>query len=145
MLFRSAWRDAGHPGRGEVMMAFHMFCHPDGKTAVDLAAPHVADYYAAITGATKDWTEGTSSASYALYPEAMKMVHASTMQSQMESGGAWVGSPEEINAIIEKLVDRVGPFEHASMQINFGMLPFEEAQRSMRLFAKDVMPRWRDR
>ena len=71
------------------------------------------DYYAAITGATKDWTEGTSSASYALYPEAMKMVHASTMQSQMESGGAWVGSPEEINAIIEKLVDRVGPFEHA--------------------------------
>lgn len=144
-IYRKAWRDAGHPGRGEVMMAFHMFCHPDGKTAVDLAAPHVADYYAAITGATKDWTEGTSSASYALYPEAMKMVHASTMQSQMESGGAWVGSPEEINAIIEKLVDRVGPFEHASMQINFGMLPFEEAQRSMRLFAKDVMPRWRDR
>src|SRR5262249_50019487 len=26
-LYRKAWRAAGHPGDGEVMVAFHMFCH----------------------------------------------------------------------------------------------------------------------
>src|SRR6266705_2730131 len=28
-LYRAAWRTAGHPGDGEVMLAFHMFCHAD--------------------------------------------------------------------------------------------------------------------
>src|SRR5580692_10149059 len=28
-VYRKAWRDAGHPGDGEVMIAFHMFCHED--------------------------------------------------------------------------------------------------------------------
>ena len=144
-IYRKAWRDAGHPGDGEVMMAFHMFCHAGAGKAIEIAGPPVAAYFAAITGATKDWTEGTSSDAYALYPQAMKMVAASTVQSQIDSGGAWLGSPDEINGIIERLVERVGPFEHASMQINFGELPFDEAQKSMRLFATEVMPRWADR
>ena len=25
-IYRTAWREAGHPGRGRVMLAFHMFC-----------------------------------------------------------------------------------------------------------------------
>ena len=141
-IYRKAWRDAGHPGNGEVMLAFHMFCHRDGKAALDIAGPPVAAYYAAIAGATKDWTEGETSSAYALYPQAMKMLAASTVQSQIETGGAWLGTPDEINRTIENLVERVGPFEHASMQINFGELPFDEAQKSMRLFAKEVMPRW---
>ena len=28
-LYREAWTRAGHPGRGTVMLAFHMFCHQD--------------------------------------------------------------------------------------------------------------------
>ena len=30
-------RDAGHPGAGEVMIAFHMFCDPDGARARTVA------------------------------------------------------------------------------------------------------------
>lgn len=141
-IYRKAWGDAGHPGNGEVMLAFHMFCHADSAKALQIAGPPVAAYFAAIAGATKDWTEGETSSAYALYPEAMKRVAASTVQSQIESGGAWLGTPDEINCNIEKLVERVGPFEHASMQINFGEVPFDEAQKSMRLFAKEVLPKW---
>jgi alkanesulfonate monooxygenase SsuD/methylene tetrahydromethanopterin reductase-like flavin-dependent oxidoreductase (luciferase family) len=28
-IYREAWMQAGHPGRGTVMLAFHMLCHPD--------------------------------------------------------------------------------------------------------------------
>ena len=35
-IYRKAWRDAGHPGDGEVMIAFHMFCHEDAKLAREI-------------------------------------------------------------------------------------------------------------
>src|ERR1700759_3874851 len=31
--YRSAWREAGHTGQGEVMVAFHMYCDEDGDRA----------------------------------------------------------------------------------------------------------------
>src|SRR5213075_2782391 len=31
--YRAAWTSAGHPGEGEVMLAFHMFCDADGDRA----------------------------------------------------------------------------------------------------------------
>src|SRR6202045_3976896 len=35
--YREAWRNAGHPGEGEVMIAFHMFCHEDARLARGIA------------------------------------------------------------------------------------------------------------
>jgi hypothetical protein len=35
-----------------------------------------------------------------------------------------------------------GGFEHASLQVNFNLMPFEAAMASMRLFAREVMPRF---
>src|SRR5581483_10779806 len=37
--YREAWQAAGHPGRGEAMIAFHMFCDADGARARAIAAP----------------------------------------------------------------------------------------------------------
>jgi hypothetical protein len=34
----------------------------------------------------------------------------------------------------------VGGFESASLQVNFGMISRAEAEESMRLFAREVMP-----
>ena len=48
--------------------------------------------------------------------------------------------PDEIKAIIGRVVGAIGKFEHASLQINFGAIELREAQKSMRLFAADVMP-----
>ena len=63
-----------------------------------------------------------------------------TLDTQIEAGGAWVGTPAEIKTIIRRLENTIGKFEHASLQINFGTLDFAEAQKSMRLFAREVMP-----
>jgi hypothetical protein len=38
------------------------------------------------------------------------------------------------------VLQSIGAFEHASLQINFGALDVREAQQSMRLFAAEVMP-----
>jgi alkanesulfonate monooxygenase SsuD/methylene tetrahydromethanopterin reductase-like flavin-dependent oxidoreductase (luciferase family) len=139
-IYRKAWRDAGHPGDGEVMIAFHMFCHEDAKLAREIPRRQFEDYFVALFEAAGEWTQGTASKDYKGYDESIARMKSFTLENQIEARGALVGTPDEIKAIIRRMRDSVGKFEHASLQINFGTLDFAEAQKSMRLFAREVMP-----
>jgi alkanesulfonate monooxygenase SsuD/methylene tetrahydromethanopterin reductase-like flavin-dependent oxidoreductase (luciferase family) len=57
---------------------------------------------------------------------------------------AWVGTPDEIAAQIDRTRAEFGAYEHASLQVNFNMMPLPEARASLRLFAEEVMPRFTD-
>jgi alkanesulfonate monooxygenase SsuD/methylene tetrahydromethanopterin reductase-like flavin-dependent oxidoreductase (luciferase family) len=138
--YRRAWRAAGHPGDGEVMVAFHMFCHEDARLAREIARGPFDAYFHALNESTSDWTKGQTSKDYRDYDKAMAKLAAFTVESQIESGGAWIGTPDEITSIIRRIAETIGAFEHASLQINFAGLDFALAQRSMRLFASEVMP-----
>jgi alkanesulfonate monooxygenase SsuD/methylene tetrahydromethanopterin reductase-like flavin-dependent oxidoreductase (luciferase family) len=138
--YRRAWREAGHAGEGEVMIAFHMFCHEDARAAREIAREPFEAYFRALAEATSDWTKGQTSKDYRDYDKAMAKMAAFTVESQIESGGAWIGTPHEIRSIIRRIVGTMGRFEHASLQINFGNLDAAQARKSMRLFASEVMP-----
>jgi len=142
-IYRQAWRDAGHPGDGEIMIAFHMFCHEDKRRARDLARDAFNAYFKSLAEVTHDWVSGTISKDYPGYRESMAKLETSNLESQIESGGAWIGTPGEIKDIIVKNIAKMGRFEHASLQINFTNLDFGDACRSMELFATDVMPSFR--
>ncbi len=137
--YRAAWRAAGHPGDGDVMVAFHMFCHADAKLAREIARPPFEEYFRALNEAVGEWERG-SSKDYRDYDKSARALRAFTLDGQIESGGAWVGTPDEIRAIIHRVLASIGKFEHASLQINFGTIDVREAQQSMRLFAREVMP-----
>jgi alkanesulfonate monooxygenase SsuD/methylene tetrahydromethanopterin reductase-like flavin-dependent oxidoreductase (luciferase family) len=139
-LYRQAWRAAGHPGDGEAMVAFHMFCHEDARLAREIARGPLEEYFRALNEAVGDWTRGTTSKDYRDYDKSMRRLRSFTLESQIESGGAWIGTPDEIKAIIRRVLVSIGRFEHASLQINYGTIDVREAQRSMRLFASQVMP-----
>jgi alkanesulfonate monooxygenase SsuD/methylene tetrahydromethanopterin reductase-like flavin-dependent oxidoreductase (luciferase family) len=143
--YRDAWRAAGHPGDGEIMVAFHMFCHEDARLARDLSRSAFEAYFHALTEVTEDFVTGPASKDYAGYKESMAKMRAFTLESQIASGGAWIGTPGEIIEIIERGLATMGPYEHASLQINFSDLPRDQAQRSMRLFAERVMPKFAGR
>ncbi len=138
--YRKAWRDAGHPGDGEVMIAFHMFCHEDAKLARDIPRLSFDLYFESLVESAGEWTQGTTSKDYQGYDKSISRMKGFSLEGQIESGNAWVGTPEEIKAIIRRFRDAAGKFEHASLQINFGTLDLAEAQKSMRLFAREVMP-----
>jgi alkanesulfonate monooxygenase SsuD/methylene tetrahydromethanopterin reductase-like flavin-dependent oxidoreductase (luciferase family) len=138
-VYRDAWRAAGHPGNGEVMVAFHMVAHEDGQRARDLAGPPFADYVRLMVAATSDWSS-TQSKDYPNYAASAEQIKELNLDQQIANGAAWVGTPDDIKASIARITDMLGPFEHASLQVNFGMLPFDEAQRSMRLFAAEILP-----
>jgi alkanesulfonate monooxygenase SsuD/methylene tetrahydromethanopterin reductase-like flavin-dependent oxidoreductase (luciferase family) len=140
-MYREAWRAAGHPGNGEVMIAFHMFCHEDAGLARELPRKSFETYFHMISESTRDWWDGSvGSDAYKGYGQSMDKLKTLTLESQIASGGAWVGTPDEIKGIIRHVVDTYGDFEHASLQINFGTIPYDQARSSMRLFAREVMP-----
>jgi alkanesulfonate monooxygenase SsuD/methylene tetrahydromethanopterin reductase-like flavin-dependent oxidoreductase (luciferase family) len=140
--YRDAWRAAGHPGSGEAMIAFHMYCDEDGARARAVAAPLIDAYLVSLADAAADWLDGRTSKDYPGYDKVIAALRASNAAEQMASGAAWVGTPDEIAATIARMAHDFGGFEHASLQVNFNLMPRELAQASMRLFARAVMPRF---
>jgi alkanesulfonate monooxygenase SsuD/methylene tetrahydromethanopterin reductase-like flavin-dependent oxidoreductase (luciferase family) len=140
--YREAWKEAGHPGEGEVMLAFHMFCHEDRAHARVVAGPLLDAYLRSLVEAAGDWLDGPASADYPGYDRMIAKLRETTAADQISSGAAWIGSPDEIIAAIARTREAFGDFEHASLQVNFNLMPLAAAQASMRLFAERVMPRF---
>jgi alkanesulfonate monooxygenase SsuD/methylene tetrahydromethanopterin reductase-like flavin-dependent oxidoreductase (luciferase family) len=140
--YRQAWKAASHAGAGEVMLAFHMYCQPDGEHARAVACPLLDRYLHSLVDAASDWLDGAASHDYPGYDRIIAALRASNAGEQIAAGGAWIGSPAEIAATIDRLRQEFGGFEHASLQVNFNTMPYAAALASLRLFAREVMPRF---
>lgn len=138
--YREAWQRAGHPGRGTVMLAFHMLCHADQAAAEQIARAPLERYLRSLVAAASDWVSGTSSADYRGYDQVIAALSRETFDTQVEKCAAWVGTPERILDTISTYQRQVGGFEIASLQVNFNTVPVAAAEASMRLFGERVLP-----
>jgi alkanesulfonate monooxygenase SsuD/methylene tetrahydromethanopterin reductase-like flavin-dependent oxidoreductase (luciferase family) len=141
--YREAWRSAGHPGQGRVMLAFHMLCAETMEAAVAVARAPLNGYLRSLVDAASDWLTGTRSKDYPGYDKVIAGLEAETFESQLAKHAAWVGTPDSIRDQIAAFSQAVGGFEIASLQVNFNQVPLEPARRSMTLFAERVMPAFR--
>ncbi len=139
-IYRDAWKSAGHPGKGRIMLAFHMLCHEDREEAIRIAREPVDRYFSALADAAREWTTGTESEDYKGYDKIIRILEAENLDTQMEKSSAWVGPPEEMVEVIRDYNEAVGGFDDASMQVNFTSVSYEDAARSMRLFGEKVIP-----
>lgn len=142
-VYRNAWQEAGHSGRGRVAFGFHMFCHQDREEAYRIARPNLDRYLQSLVAAAeKDagWGAGNSSRDYPGYEAIIEKLRAATFDSMLESGTVWVGTPDDISQQVADYRDQAGDFEIASLQVNFHLISAAEAQASVRLFAKSVIP-----
>ena len=143
--YRNAWAAAGHSGSGRVMLAFHMFCAETRAKAVAAAREPLNIYLKSIVDAASDWMSGVSSKDYPNYQRTIEFIAKETFESQVEKGLAWIGTPDDIRRTIATYDAQVGGFESASLQVNFGMIAEPEAEASMTLFAREVMPHLKTR
>ena len=138
--YRAAWKAAGHPGQGKMMLAFHMLAAASNAEAARIARDPLNRYLKSLVAAASDWTTGTSSKDYPGYDKIIEALGRETFESQVEKGAAWVGDPATIRDNIVKYHAQVGGFESASLQVNFNTVGLKDAEASMRLFARDVIP-----
>jgi alkanesulfonate monooxygenase SsuD/methylene tetrahydromethanopterin reductase-like flavin-dependent oxidoreductase (luciferase family) len=139
-LYREAWARAGHPGRGTVMMAFHMFCHEDQATAETIARGPLDRYLQSLVAAASEWIGGKASADYPGYDKVIAGLSRENFDTQVAKCAAWVGTPERIQDTIATYQRQVGGFEIASLQVNFNDMSLSDADASMRLFGAQVLP-----
>jgi alkanesulfonate monooxygenase SsuD/methylene tetrahydromethanopterin reductase-like flavin-dependent oxidoreductase (luciferase family) len=64
-----------------------------------------------------------------------------TMHRILTEGRAFIGSPDTVEQQIRRTFELFGDVE-PSLQMLFGNLPYDVAERSLRLFASEVMPRF---
>jgi alkanesulfonate monooxygenase SsuD/methylene tetrahydromethanopterin reductase-like flavin-dependent oxidoreductase (luciferase family) len=140
-IYRDAWKRAGHPGKGTVMLAFHMFCHEDQATAERIAREPLNRYLRSLVAAASDWLSGETSADYPGYDKIIAMLARDDFDSQVAKCAAWVGTPQRILDTVATYRGQIGDFEIASLQVNFNDITLADAQASMRLFGEAVLPR----
>jgi alkanesulfonate monooxygenase SsuD/methylene tetrahydromethanopterin reductase-like flavin-dependent oxidoreductase (luciferase family) len=117
-----------------------MFCDADGARARAFACPFIDSYLRSLVEAASDWLDGRTSQDYPGYDKVIAKLRESRAADQIGSDAAWIGSPEEIVGQIRRTQAAFGSYEHASLQVNFNMVPLDDALASMRLFAEQVMP-----
>lgn len=139
-LYRDAWRAAGHPGQGRVMIAFHMYCAATDKLAEDDARGPIMNYMRTLAEAAGDWDAGTTSKDYPNHPQLVANLKKITFEKLVANGAVWVGSPARLRDTIADYNEKLGGIEIASLQVNSHTMPVEGAEASMRLFAEQVMP-----
>lgn len=139
--YRDAWKSAGHPGRGRVMLAFHMFCDEDHDRAVEKARDPLNRYLKSLVNSASAWLEGdTSTSAYPGYDKIIAQLDQETFETQTEKHAAWVGTPAELIESISDFNSEIGGFEIASLQVNFNTINYEDAAGAMKLFGEKVIP-----
>jgi alkanesulfonate monooxygenase SsuD/methylene tetrahydromethanopterin reductase-like flavin-dependent oxidoreductase (luciferase family) len=140
--YREAWKKAGHPGNGHVMNTFFMCCMPTREEAMEIGLKASNQHLKGLADAAKEWTTGGGSTKdYPGYDKLIAHVSSDTAERQVEAGSAFIGTPADIIDMIRNYNDKVGGIDSVSLHFTPGNMPVEAAERSLRLFSKDVLPK----
>jgi alkanesulfonate monooxygenase SsuD/methylene tetrahydromethanopterin reductase-like flavin-dependent oxidoreductase (luciferase family) len=140
-LYREARRSAGHAGSGTVMNSFFMCCAEKREAAIEAARGPISGHLKGLLDSAAGWLDGASTKDYPGYDKIIAQLHEETFEQQLEKGFAWVGTPDDIVEMALEYHRKVGGFEIASLHVNPSVMPVGIAERSMRLFSEQVMPR----
>jgi len=139
--YREAWKKAGHPGNGHVMNTFFMCCAPTREEAMAFGLGPCNQHLRGLGDAAKEWLSGASTKDYPGYDKLMQHVLSDSAERQMEAGSAFIGSPSEIAEMIRSYNEKVGGIDSMSLHFAPGDMPVDEAERSIRLFSAEVLPK----
>ena len=140
-IYREAWKAAGHPGDGHVMNTFFMHCADSRDEAMATGLVHCNEHLKGLAEAANEWLTGASTKDYPGYDKLMAHVLSDTAEKQVQGGSAFIGTPADITEMLHNYNDRVGGIDSVSLHFMPGLMPVENAERSLRLFAEVVLPK----
>jgi alkanesulfonate monooxygenase SsuD/methylene tetrahydromethanopterin reductase-like flavin-dependent oxidoreductase (luciferase family) len=139
--YREAWRSAGHPGNGHVMNTFFMYCAPTREEAMATGLGPCNGHLRGLADAAKEWLTGASTKDYPGYDKMMQHVINDSAEAQVAKGSAFIGTPADIVEMIRSFNDKVGGLDSISLHFTPSTMPVDAAERSLRLFSREVMPK----
>ena len=139
--YREAWKKAGHPGSGHVMNTFFMCCAPTRDEAMAAGLGPCNGHLRGLAESATEWLTGASTKDYPGYDKLIAHVSSDTAERQVEAGSAFIGSPADIAEMIRSYNDKVDGIDSVSLHFTPSTMPVEIAERSLRLFSREVMPK----
>jgi alkanesulfonate monooxygenase SsuD/methylene tetrahydromethanopterin reductase-like flavin-dependent oxidoreductase (luciferase family) len=140
--YRDAWRSAGHPGNGQVMNTFFMCCMESRAEAMEIGCAASNHHLRGLADSAREWVTGAASTKdYPGYDKLIEHVSNDTAERQVRDGSAFIGTPADIVEMLRAYNDKVGGIDSVSLHFTPGNMAVENAERSLRLFCREVMPK----
>jgi alkanesulfonate monooxygenase SsuD/methylene tetrahydromethanopterin reductase-like flavin-dependent oxidoreductase (luciferase family) len=140
-LYRSAWTRAGHDPAGQaVHMSYNCYVAEDDDEARRLGRKYSEYTNRVMADAVEAWSR-TSSDDYRGYDQVLDKIRGADFDRQLRESKVLVGDPGDVTAKLTTIRDWFGDVT-ISLQVISGNQPVEESIRSMRLFARHVLPRF---
>jgi alkanesulfonate monooxygenase SsuD/methylene tetrahydromethanopterin reductase-like flavin-dependent oxidoreductase (luciferase family) len=131
--YRDAYKEAGHPGRGDVHLRLSVHVSDTDKKAFDEAEPSIMEGYKKL----RTQLEGSPNARRrAELADVLSLTYDAVLRDKVVVGG-----PERVVDQMLQLRDELG-IDGVLVELNFGSkIPSEPMMRSLQLLCEKVMPR----
>jgi alkanesulfonate monooxygenase SsuD/methylene tetrahydromethanopterin reductase-like flavin-dependent oxidoreductase (luciferase family) len=135
--YRTAWREAGHPGEGDVMLRLGIYVAEDMERALSEPRESTMRYYNRIRQGLIQTAESFEGERRALRAQRLASI---TYEDALEDRLVY-GTPETVTHRLEELRDELG-LSGIIMEPNIGsLIPPDRLVNSIRLFGQEVAPR----
>ena len=144
--YREQWRARHATAPPPVSLNVNMYCHEDEATAADRAQRYIGAFFASNVRhyemAGEHFARTAGYERYAELAEALRAVGLEKASAAYAASALW-GTPAQIVEQITAIAGVLGDFELIVLP-SFGAMPYEQAERSLELFAREVMPAARE-
>jgi alkanesulfonate monooxygenase SsuD/methylene tetrahydromethanopterin reductase-like flavin-dependent oxidoreductase (luciferase family) len=128
--YRDLWQTAGHERPADLAVHYHCVIAETRAEAVRLADAGLHEHN----------RQNHATRSLGKAEPGPEPSHP-PVEELIEQGRILCGTPDEVIAILERVTATTGATE-AHCMFQFGKITFEQAQRSLDLFASEVMPKF---
>lgn len=140
--YRDRYRELHGADAPPPLTADFVFCHEDASYAAEAGERYLANYLASVLDHYEvmgDHFAGIKG--YDAYASAAKVLQKIGKEGMLSGflKATATGTPDQILRKLEERRDLMGDFELAS-SFRYGGIPYDEADASMRLYAKEVLP-----
>jgi alkanesulfonate monooxygenase SsuD/methylene tetrahydromethanopterin reductase-like flavin-dependent oxidoreductase (luciferase family) len=144
--YRQQYRALHAAAPPPVSLNVNMYCHEDAAVARERSQRHIATFFASnVRHYEMAGEHFATTAGYERYAELAGALREAGLEnaSAAYAESALCGTPAQIVAKIAAISEVLGDFDLVVLP-SFGGMPYEHAERSLELFAKEVMPAARD-
>jgi alkanesulfonate monooxygenase SsuD/methylene tetrahydromethanopterin reductase-like flavin-dependent oxidoreductase (luciferase family) len=125
--------------RPRVAISLPLYIAPTDAVAIAEGGGFLRHYHRVWAEAADAWNTKRSR-DYPGYTGLAHAIRAATPEEMQRVGSVIIGSPARVVDAIQALTDRL-PLDAILWQIDFGAMPRDRAERTLRLFVSDVLPR----
>ena len=140
--YREQWQATYGQPAPPISLNVNVYCHEDADTARERARRYIGAFFASnVRHYEMAGDHFAQTAGYERYAELAQGLREVGLENAAAAfaDAALAGTPAQIIEQIEGIGEVLGSFELIVLP-SFGGMPYEQAERSLELFAADVMP-----